>query len=305
VPLVAEIVILKKKTTLLSLNRQRERLMSSSSLYKTPAGEKEVLDKYDLVLKKWSVKFTTKTLSTGHGDTFVIASGNESAPPLILIHGSSSNSTFWGSDVEQYSKHFRLYSLDVPGEPGRSSPHRASYGNLDYSKWLEDVLNQLNIQQASILGLSQGAWIAMRFSICNPHRVKRLVLLAPAGVVPTKISFIMKAIFFSMLGKSGASRINRLVFGKQKVHPEAFQFMNLIMTHFRSRIEKEYIFTDLEFHKLRMPVLAIGGTDDVVRSSVAIASRLEKLLPQLNSLIIPDMGHVLINMTDRIIPFLQ
>ena len=89
------------------------------------------------------------------------------------------------------------------------------------------------------------------------------------------------------------------------MHQKTIEFMDIIMTHFKARIEKEYIFTDAELAKLKMPVLLIGGTEDVIRSAAAIATRISKRVSQLKSLMIPEMGHVLVNMTRHIVPFLK
>ena len=251
------------------------------------------------------MSYAAKILSTRQGNTFVIASGNQNSPALILLHGASSNALTWLGDVPEYSRHFRVYAVDMPGEPGKSSQNRPSFQDLSYSEWLYDIFNGLNIQKACLAGLSQGGWTALRFSSSYPERIAKLVLLAPAGVVPTKASFILKAVSYSLLGPYGAKRINRMVFGKQEIHPDIINFMDLIMTHFRPRIEKEYIFTDAELKKLSMPVLLIGGAEDVIRSAEAIAARMSRSVQRLQTLIIPDMGHVLINQTQTIIPFLK
>lgn len=99
--------------------------------------------------------------------------------------------------------------------------------------------------------------------------------------------------------------MNWIVFGKQPIHPEAVKFIDVIMTHFKARIEKEYIFSDEELSRLTMPVLLIGGTEDAIRSAAKIASRMVKLVPNFQKAIIPGMGHVLVGQTGRIIPFLK
>jgi hypothetical protein len=48
----------------------------------------------------------------------------------------------------------------------------------------------------------------------------------------------------------------------------------------------------------------MGGTDDVIQFTKDAAARLEKLVPELQTIIIPGMGHVLMNTFDRVAPFL-
>ncbi len=59
-------------------------------------------------------------------------------------------------------------------------------------------------------------------------------------------SFIIKANFYSLFGKARAKKINRMVIGKLPVYPDVLEFMDVMMTHIKAPIEKEYIFTDTE-----------------------------------------------------------
>ena len=278
--------------------------MNTESIYKSPAGKSQIMALYEAVLAHWPVPCQTFTLPTRHGETFVIASGERSAPPLVLLHGSASNAVSWVGDVVEYSQNFRTYAVDLPGEPGKSAENRPAWDGPGFAEWLEDVLDGLKIQKTALLGLSQGGWTALRFATTRPERVSRLVLLAPGGVRPTRPSFIMKAVILSMAGRWGAERINRIVFGNQSIHPEAVKFMDAIMTHFKPRIDKEYLFSDDELKRLNMPTLLIGGRQDALFPMESITVRMQKLVPQLKAMLIPDMGHALINLAGQIIPFL-
>tara|TARA_B100001964_G_C14144114_1_gene558856 strand:- start:63 stop:305 length:243 start_codon:yes stop_codon:yes gene_type:complete len=65
--------------------------MKGASIYKSPAGEKAIKDHYNSVLANWPVPKDELSVPTRHGRTFIIACGDETAPPLILLHGSGSN----------------------------------------------------------------------------------------------------------------------------------------------------------------------------------------------------------------------
>jgi pimeloyl-ACP methyl ester carboxylesterase len=278
--------------------------MTTDAIYKSPSGEREIMILYDAVLARWPVAHETFFLPTRHGETFVIASGEKSAPPLVLLHGSASNAVSWVGDVVAYSSYFRVYAADLPGEPGKSAPNRPAWDGPGFAEWLEDILDGLKIQKTALLGLSQGGWTALKFATIRPERVDKLVLLTPGGIMPTRPAFILKAVILSMLGRWGAERINRIVFGKQPIHPEAVIFMDAIMTYFKARIGKEYLFSDDELKRLSMPTLLIGGAEDALIPMESVIPRMQKLVPQLETVLIPEMGHALINMTERVMPFL-
>jgi len=277
----------------------------SNPLYRSVAGEQAVMDLYDKVLDGWPVPCERLSLKTRYGDTFVIASGPPSAPPLVLLHGACSNAVTWAGDVAQYSRHFRVYAVDLPGEPGRSAPNRPSWNGPAYVEWLEDLLAALQVQKVSLVGLSLGGWTALKFATARPERVERLVLLAPGGVVAARLSFILRSISLSMLGRRGAAALNRIIFRGHPVHPGALAFMNLIMTHFRARIGALPIFTDEELKRLTMPTLLVAGARDAILPSAKIAARLKALAPHATVRLLPEAGHALVNLTAEIIPFLS
>ncbi|WP_243145970.1 alpha/beta fold hydrolase [Clostridium chromiireducens] len=57
---------------------------------------------------------------------FIIASREKSNPPLILLHGSGMNSVMWLRDIKEYSRTYRVYAIDMLGEPGKSDENRPS-----------------------------------------------------------------------------------------------------------------------------------------------------------------------------------
>ncbi len=278
--------------------------MTTPSIYKSPAGEQAILARYEAALARWPVPYTTLTIPTRHGDTFIIASGNQMAPPLVLLHGAGTNSAMWAGDIAEYSRHYRVLAVDLLGEPGKSAPNRPSWAGAAYAEWLEDVLNGLQLSAATIIGLSQGAWVALKFAAACPERVTSLVVLSPGGIVPDKLSFVVRAIPLSLLGGWGIKRLNHLVLGGQAVPAEVEDTMKLLMTHFKPRIGALPAFTDTELQRLTMPVQLVMGKRDALRDADKIAARMQPLIPHLTVTIMPEGGHALVNARRDILPFL-
>ncbi len=259
---------------------------------------------YDMILARWPLPYETLRVPTRYGNTFIIASGEKTAPALVLLHGSTSNATSWVADVTEYSRHFRVYAIDLPGEPGRSDENRPSWNGPAFAEWLEDVLDATKATKASLVGISQGGWTALKFATQRPERVEKLVLLAPGGVVPVSAWFLLRAVPLSLLGRFGAKIINNIVFGRQKIEKEALEIMNTIMANFKPRIENQSLYTDAELKKLSMPVLLVAGLEDAMIPAKKTAARLQALLPALTVKLIPDTGHVLHNTAGQVTPFL-
>ncbi len=277
----------------------------NKSVYKSPEGKNKIIRTYEDAIKNSSLNLKTGMLKTTYGDTYFLEAGSQHQEVLILLHGASSNATSWISDIAGYSKQYKVIAIDIIGEAGKSAETRPSYQTTDFAEWLKEIFDMLYISKANIIGLSQGGWLALRFAISYPEIVNRLILLTPAGVIPTKTSFIVKALFYSLLGTAGRIRINRLVLGNQRVDSKIIAFMDLIQTNFNARIEKEYIFSDDELSRLTMSVLLIGGDQDVIRSNQAIAARLQNIVKNFTGNIIPETGHVLVGLAPRILTFLN
>ncbi|MDF2477403.1 MAG: hypothetical protein K0S24_2886 [Sphingobacterium sp.] len=277
----------------------------NKSIFKSPEGKNKIIRAYDDAIKNTPLHLKTGILKTTYGDTHFLESGSQHQEIVILLHGASSNATSWLSDIAEYSKQYKVIAVDIIGEAGKSAETRPSYETKDFAEWLKEVFDKLNISKAKIIGLSQGGWLALRFAISFPELVDRLILLAPAGVVPTKTTFIIKALLYSLFGRTGRIRINKLVLGSQRVDSKIVAFLDLIQTNFNARIEKEYIFSDDELSRLTVPVLLIGGNKDVIRSTQEIAARLQNLVADFATIAIPEMGHVLVGLAPRIFPFLN
>src|SRR5262245_3552203 len=270
-------------------NEQSE--VVAESIYKSPAGERAVMAWYDALLQRWPVARSEHSVATRHGPTFVIAGGNGSAPPLVLLHGAGTNSAMWAGDFAEYSRHYRVMAIDLLGEPGKSAPSRPSWSGPAYGEWLNDVLDSLHVDSAAIVGLSQGAWVALKLAVWKPERVRALVLLSPGGIVPDNLSFVLRALPLLLLGRWGARRINRMVLGGQVVPIEVEAGMALVYQHFKPRLGVLPLFSDGELRRLTMPVQLLIGGRDTLRSAEKITARMRKLVPHLDATVIPDAGH--------------
>lgn len=277
--------------------------MNASILYKTADGEKAVMAIYDTALKNWPVPYETRTISTRHGDTFIVASGKPLSPAMILLHGAGSNSSIWAGDVAAYSDCFRVYAIDLPGEAGKSTPNRPAWDSTAFAEWLEDVFDGLQIERAILVGISQGAWTALKFTVIRPERVEKLILMSPGGIVPDRPSFLIRAIGLMMLGKWGIKQMVNALFGDQAVPEGVVDIVVQITNQFKPRIGVLPLFSDAELKRLTMPTFLLGGTKDIIRDLDKIERRLRGLIPRLTVKIISGAGHALVNTNGYVIEF--
>jgi 4,5:9,10-diseco-3-hydroxy-5,9,17-trioxoandrosta-1(10),2-diene-4-oate hydrolase len=100
---------------------------------------------------------------------------------VILIHGLGVSADIWMHNVEPLAKRHRVYVPDLIGF-GRSDKPEPSFSPLDYARFLDDFMNTLNIDRASLVGQSLGGGIALQYTLQFPQKVSKLVLVDSAGL---------------------------------------------------------------------------------------------------------------------------
>ena len=277
-----------------------------AAIYKSEAGGRALLQRYRELLALWPVANEQRRLATSQGETFVIVSGDKAAPPLILLHGAGGNSIVWLRDVAEWSKHFRVYAVDVIGEPGLSAPSRPPLASDAYARWIGEIFDALSLGQADIVGISLGGWLALDFATRHPSRVGKLVLLCPGGVGRQQTGFLLKAMVLMFFGAWGRKKALSLALGAtpETVNPQAEAYMLSIFREFRPRRDVLPIFSDARLRRLTMPVLLIVGLRDAMLDSYGTAERMKRAVPKLTLHELSETGHLIAGQTETIAAFL-
>jgi 3-oxoadipate enol-lactonase len=98
-----------------------------------------------------------------------------SGPALVLIHEAVADSTMWDEHVGELARDYRVLRYDQPGF-GRSP---LPPGPFSYWRDLAALLDGLDVERASVAGVSNGGRIALELALVQPERVEALVLVAP------------------------------------------------------------------------------------------------------------------------------
>lgn len=115
------------------------------------------------------------------GVTVAYVDSGGAGRPLVLVHGLSSYTGFWEAQIPAFAAEgYRVISLDLPGY-GASDRPDAPCDPPWYAGVLSGFLEELGLEQATIVGHSMGGQIALTLALEHPEQVSRLVLSAPAG----------------------------------------------------------------------------------------------------------------------------
>ncbi|GAB1261158.1 alpha/beta hydrolase [Aurantivibrio plasticivorans] len=277
----------------------------SNSIYRNETAAINIAGKYGELLRHWPVMKDESTISTRHGDTFIIASGHPDNPPLILFHGMGVNSLMWINDINTLSKSYRIYCIDTLGEPGRSASERPSLKGDAYVEWIEDIYEALGIRSAALIGISFGGYLALRFACEHPDKVSRLITLCPAGIVRPRLSFILKAVFSHFIfGSLGRKWLFRHIQGRDNLEAKNQEFFSTIFQEFKGRGSIPII-PDEKLAHLYCPKLLIVGGKDVIFDCNKILLRLARTTRELEIMYRATSGHMLTECTREIDRFLM
>src|SRR5690349_4211011 len=97
------------------------------------------------MLDEWPTPHRQIRVPTREGETFILACGPESAPPVMLLHGGCITSAMWLRNMGRWSERLRVYAVDLVGEPGFSAPSRPSLSSEAHALWLDDVRGALGL----------------------------------------------------------------------------------------------------------------------------------------------------------------
>src|SRR5262245_35279842 len=277
-----------------------------ADIYKSEGGRQAVLALYRRALDRWPVPREELFVPTREGDTFVVASGNPASPPVVLFHGSGTNSSAWMRDVATWAARYRVFAVDMIGEPGLSAPSRPPLASSTYAEWLDDVWKGLRLERACVVGVSLGGWLSLDYAVRRPGRVAALSLLSPSGVGSQKVGLLIKVGLLRLCGEWGLLRSMQLVSGRRDTLPPHMRnALVVVFSHFRPRMERIPLRTDDELASLTMPVHVILGSDDALLRSGETRERMEQHVRNLRTLILDGVGHILPPQTAAVLEFLD
>ena len=289
--------------------------MTRLSAFKSSEGEAAYLSAYDAAMKVWPVPYEEMEISSRFGVTHVVASGPKNAPSLVLLHGYWATLTMWTPNISEFSRDYRVYAIDVMGQPSKSIPDEPIRNAADYVSWLTAVLDALHLGGISLAGMSFGGWLALNYAAAAPERVQRLVLLSPAASVLAIVKqFALRGTLMMLL----PTRFTVNAFMRWlgfKDDPDDFiardtmtrviDLMYLGLKHFRFPRETSRImptvFSDSSLRAMQVPTLLLMGDHEVIYDSANALSRARRLIPDLEGELVPGSGHEMTVRQHRIV----
>ena len=261
----------------------------------------------------WSLDIPIQYISVNGSRMRYIKTG--SGPNLVLLHTLRSQLDIFEKVVPELSKNFTVYAMDYPGH-GFSETLDVDYVPSMFTEYVEKFLDELDIRDAILSGISIGGVITLLIAAKNNPRVRGIVSVNPydydKGMGVTRGNFIawliIKPTLIPILGETfmrfrikliekiifqgGVTRNNALTDGfidlMYRAGEQRGRYRGLINLF---RNGKKWEEARDEYKNINIPVKVVYGDQDW--SNEDERQRTINAIPNSTSVIIKEGGHFL------------
>jgi len=267
------------------------------SFFINQESKKAIIDLYYKKLQSLNLDFEFLTVETSFGDTNIIATGSINNPPLILMHSENSCAPIAIEKLKALEEKFRIYAIDILGQPNLSEEVRLNPKTDDYGKWMYEILSRLQIYKTYFVGISLGGFIGLKSLIYNQNRIFQAFLIHPAGIVNgNRFEVFVKAYLPSTSFKIRKKTTCLKQFIKNTyTNEDAFtlKFLSKLFLTYRSKSISVPLMTTQEAQIITIPLNIIAAKDDYLFPGEKLLNRTQKLFPSLKkTLLLENSKHV-------------
>jgi 2-hydroxy-6-oxonona-2,4-dienedioate hydrolase len=236
-----------------------------------------------------------RTVTTRFGETHVLVTGKAGAPPLVLLHGALSSSAHVVREMSSLLERFQVYAVDVIGQSAKSADARIPLDGPQYAEWLVEVLDALGLERPHVYGVSWGGFVAGKLAAHAPHRIDRLVLLVPAGIVtgPAWKGFV-KIYWPMMIYRKFPSRARLEKFARElltTVNDEWLDYFGEAFQAYKLDMRVPPLFQPADLAGFDRPTLVFGASDDLSFPGGPLVERVRQLIPHAETELLEGVRH--------------
>jgi 3-oxoadipate enol-lactonase len=223
-------------------------------------------------------------------------------PAVVFIHGHPFNRTMWRPQITALSAQFRILAPDLPGYG--DSPGRGPKVTMrQFAQSIVELLDETDVSEAAVVGLSMGGLIAMELGLNWPERIRAVVLAATTAAPVTEAEAEQRRRTAEQIERDGILDValdmaSKLFGPRARRDPDVVEPVVSMMLHsppegaaaaLRGRAERPD-YSKLLAH-LSVPALVIAGDHDPYADE-AIVAQLVGALPEPEVVRMPGVGHM-------------
>jgi pimeloyl-ACP methyl ester carboxylesterase len=207
-------------------------------------------------------------------------------PPLVLLHGGGSTiQESWAHQIPYFAKTRRVIAPEQMGH-GHTRDLNRPLSYVDMAEDTAQLLTQLGIRDADVVGWSDGGIIGLHLAAHHPALVRRLVIsganITPSGLTPETLADSRKP---PVDDPAGRARYARLFADPVEHFPVFTEKLNdLWLNH---PTETELSVADLG--KIQAPTLVVSADHDLIQLEHTLL--IYRSIPTAELLILPGSHH--------------
>lgn len=263
--------------------------------FRSPDGAETFFAAYDQLLARWPEPTETVDLQGPFGSTRVTMHGATDGTPLVLLPGGGASGLVWFATAAGLGEQHRVYAVDVMGQAGRSVHSGQQLQSVDeLLTWLDGVLDGLGLTETALGGHSYGGWMALRYAMHAPTRVRRLVLVDPtmcfAGMSP---AYLLHAVpLLSRPSTKALDKFARWETGGQQLDPDVSRLSAAGASDFpSSKVVAPRRPDDEELTGLAVPTLLLLAGRSRCHDIDKVGKTAGRLLPDVRTVVLPEDSH--------------
>jgi pimeloyl-ACP methyl ester carboxylesterase len=244
--------------------------------------------------------------------------GAADAATLLAIHGLGDEADTWRHLIPPLSTCYRVVAPDLPGF-GRSDKPSRAYTIVFFQEALIELLDELGIARATLVGHSLGGAIAQSIALAHPERMERLVLIGGSLVARSQRLDLATMLFLVPgLGEWLYTRLRRnpeAAYGTLRPYYSALDRLPEADRTFLFRRVNERVWSDgqrraflstlrhlarslpaqqqegpTRLAKLELPTMVVWGELDRI-NPIENGRAVTELQPNARLVVVPDAGH--------------
>lgn len=250
---------------------------------------------YRAFQKRIELPVEEREVESSFGPSHVLLAGSPESTPVVCLHAMRTSSAHLLSELQPLAHRFRLVAPDLPGQSVLGPPVRASLKDNSLADWLLEVLDELGVQEAHLLGVSWGGFVARLAASAYPDRFTTLTLLVPAGIVNGshwRGLFQMALPMLRYRIRPSEENLRGLLRPLLTTWDDDWAAcMGESMTDMRIDPRIPPLATDQELGNIKMRSLVIGAEEDISFPGRPMLTRVRALMPQVEAELLPGSKH--------------
>ena len=214
--------------------------------------------------------------------------------PLLLLHGGTGSiSSTW---ISFFAPPYRVIAPEQMGHGRTADVSHRSFHYHDMAEDTIELMRQLEIESAVVVGYSDGGIVGLDMAIHHPERVAKL---AVTGANASTAGYTAENLEWARTFDPEELPVSETY---ARLSPDGAGYWPVVLGRLQPMWAAEPSFTEDELQSIAAPTLIVVGDDDIVTPEHAV--KMFRTIPGAQLCVVPNAGHGVMP-RETILSFLQ